>query len=89
MKVVGKASVLLTLLSACCLQFASWHDSVSVSCWPASTILAYARGPQPFQAIGPIDKQTEGPWPFYYTASPMRQPLHMHRAELVATKSNF
>jgi len=26
--------ILLALLSACSLQFTSWHDSLSVSFWP-------------------------------------------------------
>ena len=29
-----KASVFLDLHSACSLQFASWHGSLTISCWP-------------------------------------------------------
>ena len=38
-------------------------------------------GYQPFQARGPIDKQTEGPWPTC-TTFPMRQLLHRHITEM-------
>jgi len=39
-------------------------------------------GSQPFQACSPLNKQTEGPWPTERTISPMRQLLHMHRADI-------
>jgi len=45
---MGKASVLLALLSACSLQFSSWHDSLSVwyraerqSCQKVVTLFRY------------------------------------------------
>jgi len=36
-----------------------------------------------------INKQTESPWSTEYTTSPMRQLLHMHRAEIKTTKNNI
>jgi len=42
---------------------------------------------QPFQACGPINKQTDGPWPTDCTTS-MRQVLHMHRVEIKTTFNN-
>jgi len=46
------------------------------------------KGSQPFQACGPINKQTEDPWPTDYTTSPMRLLLHMHREEIKTTFNN-
>jgi len=48
---------------------------------------AQGRGFQPFQECGPINKQTEGPWPTDYATSPMRQLLHMHRAKIKSIKN--
>jgi len=39
------------------------------------------------QACGPINKEREGPWPTDCT-SPLRQLMHMHRAEIKTTFSN-
>jgi len=51
----------------------------------AAVGLFYTKGSQPFQPCGPINKQTESPWPTEYTISPMRQLLHMHREEIKTT----
>ena len=39
----------------------------------------YTRSSQPFQACGPINKQTERPLFTDCTTSPLRQLLHMHK----------
>jgi len=50
---------------------------------------AYNRGYQPFQACGPIDKQTEDPWPTHCTNSPMRQKLHITEQKWKQRKTIF
>jgi len=44
-----------------------------------------SRGYQPFQACGPIKKQTEGSWRTDCTTALTQQLLHVHRAKMKTT----